>query len=428
MKKQKIVLIIVSIMLVCLTACSKGTKDSEIEESIEDELESVLDSDDEITDIEILDKNFDKKDSYGLVYAKVVSATDEIQYIRYFSFSYGYDKDDGWEIETVNEAYKEKWDVVPLKGINENQIAKYLDGETIIINEDVWSIKEDNISDVTIVSHNTSLKDNKDVVVVSFTIDDSVMKASGELTLNLVFDTEWKLDTTEGEDSFSAVEKMECSHNVTEDELIDEILLHELTYGGSEDEILSYYSTEQVISMNISEISDFVINSEESSSKGTIKTYNCSFLLSKLNVLFDVNAIITYEYVTVGVWSLVDISFVTSVNSLDMVGGWIGTYNGVPDQGECVLSIDTVDENGNIIGIYNYYPFEQNNVFQPGSFYVTGNINKDNLCISLIPGEWIEKPQWSTLTMNISLQLMADEAVMYGTGHESSAITLTRDR
>ena len=122
-----------------------------------------------------------------------------------------------------------------------------------------------------------------------------------------------------------------------------------------------------------------------------------------------------------------DISFVVSVASVDVGGDWIGTYNGTPDQGECVLSINTIDETGNITGIYSYYPYEQNNVFQPGSFYVSGSINTDNLCINLIPGEWIEKPQWSTLTMDISLQLIVEEATLYGSGHESSAIVLTRD-
>lgn len=260
-----------------------------------------------------------------------------------------------------------------------------------------------------------------------YIIDDYVMKASGELTLNLVFDKEWKIDTTDGEDSFVAVEKIESVHNVTNDELIDEILLYELTYGGAEDDMFSYYSTEQVISMSRGSISDFVVNSDESTSKGTVKTYNCSFLLTKQNVVFDVNAIITYEYVNIGGWSLDDISFVVSVASVDVGGDWIGTYNGTPDQGECVLSINTIDETGNITGIYSYYPYEQNNVFQPGSFYVSGSINTDNLCINLIPGEWIEKPQWSTLTMDISLQLIVEEATLYGSGHESSAIVLTRD-
>ena len=416
------------IMLVCLTACSKGTKDSEIKENIEDELESVMDSDDEIMNIEILEKNFDKKDSYGLVYAKVVSEMDEIQYIRYFSFSYDYDKEDGWEIETVNEAYEDKWDVVPLAGVNENKITQLLDGINIKINEDIWSIKENNISNVTIVSHNTSLKDNKDVVVVSFTIDDYVMRASGQLTLNLMFDEEWKLDTTDGEDSFVAVEKMECVHNVTNDDLIEEILIEELTYGGTDEEIqLSWSSTEQVILMDKYEISEFVINSEETSSKGMYKCYDCNFTLTKRNVEFDVNAKVEYEYNGSQGWTHMTTSLTPTISSLDIGGDWIGTYTGAPYSGDCVLSINTIDEYGNITGIYSYAPYADGEFGEPGSFYVSGSIDMDTLCINLSPGEWINEPKWSTLTMEISAQLIVTEATMYGSGHECCPFILTRD-
>lgn len=428
MKSNKILLVIISIMMIGLTACSKGTKDDEIKENIEDELESVIESDEKITDIEILEKEFDKKESDGLVQSKIISEKDKIQYVRYYNFVYDYDKEDGWEIETFIVANEDKWEIVPLAGIDENDITQLLDGETITINEEVWTIKEDNISDVTVVSHNTSLKDNKDEVVVSFTIDDYVMRASGELTLDLVFDEEWKLDATEGEDSFSAVEKVECVHNVTDDDLIDEILLEKLTYGASDDEIqFSASSTEQVILMDDYEISDFVINSEETSSKGMYKCYDCNFTLTKRNVVFDVNAKIEYEYISPQGWTHVNTSLTPTISSLDICGDWIGMYNGAPYSGDCVLSINTIDEYGNITGTYSYAPYADGEFGEEGSFYVSGSIDMNTLCINLTPGEWINEPKWSTLTMEVTAQLIVTDATMYGSGHECCPFILTRD-
>lgn len=435
MKSKKILLVMIFVMMIGLTACSKGTKDEEIRENIEDELESIMESDEKIIDIKILKKEFDKKESDGLVQSKIISEKDKIQYVRYYNFVYDYDKEDGWKIETFIVANEDKWEIDPLAGIDENDIPQLLDGETITINEEVWTIKEDNISDVTVVSHNTSLKDNKDEVVVSFTIDDYVMRASGELTINLVFDEEWKLDTTEGEDSFSAVEKMEYAHNVTDEDLIEEVLLHELTYGESEDEIFSYYSTEQVISMRRTDISEFVINSEESTSKGISKCYDCNFVLTKRNAVFDVNAIIKYEYTQTEGWTIMSVDLTPSIKSIDIGGDWIGTYTAAGDSGDCVLSINTIDETGNITGIYSYSPYENEGddvfdyLYEPGSYYVSGNINMDTLCINLTPGEWITEPYLSSFTVKVSIsaQLMIDEATMYGSGHSSSAIILTRD-
>ena len=433
MKNKKKILIILSLVLVVLTSCSKGAKDSEIKDKIKEEVMAMIDSTEVITNIEILEKDFRKKEENGTVYCKLVSEKDGIQYTRYMEAIYTYEKKDGWVLRTINKVDGEKWEVTPLIGVNENSITKLLDGEKITINGDAWELTEKNIINFSIENHDTSIENKKDTVKIILTIDDYIQQANGELTVNFLFDNEWKIDTIDGEETFSTIEKDGFSLNLSDDDLIEEIIKEEIKYGAlktdTESMVFTDFSTEQVISLSQNEISDFIINSEETSLKGMKKKYDCNFTLTKRNVEFDVNAVVEYEYISPQGWTIFPVIITSKIRQLDIDGDWIGTYNGVPYDGDCVLSINTIDENGNITGVYSYAPDEQSQYSESGSFNVSGTINYETLLIHLSPGDWVVEPDdpLSITKVDITAHLMVDEATMYGLGQEGNPFVLTKD-
>ncbi|MCM1288796.1 MAG: hypothetical protein NC240_10850 [Clostridium sp.] len=430
--KNKKNYLIVCLMLVVLTACSKETKDFEIKQEIGTEARKMIDSDETITNIEIIEKDFGKKEEYGKVYCKLVSEKAETQYIRYLEAIYTHEKKYGWILGIVNKVDEEKWEVVPLTGINENKIIDLLDGESITINGDVWDLTENNIISFTIENHDTFLENKKDTIKIVLTIDDYIQQAKGELTVNFVFDDEWKIDTIDGKESFSNIEKDGFTLNLSDEDLIEEIIKEEIKYGASKTDIGSMtftdHSTEQLISISQDEISDFIINSEETTSKGMYKEYDCNFTLTKKNAVFDVNAVIKYEYISDQGWTNIYTDIMPKIEDLDISGDWIGTYNGLPYDGDCVLSINTIDDYGNIIGVYSYAPDEQS-MYESGCFNVSGTIDMTTLFINLSPGDWVVEPDHylSVTKVDITAYLMVDEATMYGSGQEGAPFIITRD-
>lgn len=421
MKKR---IMLITTLAICifmfLTSCSNQIDKSTIMQDIEPKVSQVLSSDEIIDDIEILEYNTDneKETSISL---KVKSSDDVAEYINYFMATYYCSADDKWIFDTVSQVDKNKSTAVPKKGVNEEIITASLNGQSVAINSENWTIDSKNIQNLTIESQKTNLDEKQDDVTVSFTLDDSVEKAEGKLIINYIFDKEWKLKSVSQEGEFKVSEKPKCALDITDKDLISEIVKKEVT-------LFEGTSNSQTLSMAETEISDFEVCKELSEVRGTLRKYYCKGALTKSNAKINFDAEVQYIYE--GSWLIQPITITAELDSIDIKGEWNGTYQGVPDDGKSSLKITEVTQDGKVKGVYSYTPDKTDKYRQAGSYNVSGTIDMSSLIMNLAAGDWVvEDPSAMSITkVDITAMVDINESEIEGLGQMGYPFVLTRKK
>lgn len=366
----------------------------------------------------------DKKQKIDTVWCTITTADTEISYQKDVVLTYGlYDKD-GWILDdvSVNDIMK-----TPIKGIAEENIADSLDGKFVTIKDERWDITEDNIKSIFIDNQNTNFEENVDIVTVSLTLDEDVEEASGKIEINYKFDDEWKIDTISEIEEFKTTIKPEKALDITEENLIDELNEQKFEYGESKTNngngiSFTNYGSQQTITINKNEISNFVIENQASLSKGSCQEFNCRYTLTKQCVTFDIQAKIRYLYDSNIGWRLDGMTILPEIVSVNIGGDWKGNYVVAGSNGEVVLSISSINDAGSISGIYSWTSSRQ-----AGSYYVSGTIDKDTLLLNMSAGEWIDKPSnaLSVTKIDVRAILYVDDSKIKGIGHESASFKVS---
>lgn len=405
MKKINLLLLI-AFSVIFLVSCGKKVAD---EQQIQIDLEgftqeSILSDDEKIVEI-IIDKRQTQKDEKSdIVWCTVRTEDKRCKYEKSFVLTYSLYDEGGWILDEVLINDKSVWVITPLIGVNDDDISASLIGIDVTVNGEIWHVTKDNMKSISIDSHETDLELQKDAVTATLTIDDLVEEASGQLIINYNFNHgSWIMDSISGREDFSAHIKPGVELNITEEMLLDTVNGQSFEYNPKEPKI---YRT-QKITINKDEVSDFIIEKQETSLKGTSVQYFCSCTLTKPYAAFMLTFEIPYHYS--GEWNIQDISTTAECTFVDIVGNWTGTN---AYSRNCELNITEMDEDGNISGTYSDMGKSSNRAY---SYYVAGKINMDTLEITLKAGDIIGKEPYALFKpYDITARINVDDSSISG--------------
>lgn len=402
-----------------LTSCgNRVAGKSQIKTDLEAYTETIFSTENEqIVEVNIDKRETKKKEKSDMVWCTVKTEDEKCSYEKNLVLTYNlYDKD-GWILDNVSVNSRSEWNIMPLIGADNDEIISSLNGVNVTADNELWYIKKDNIKNISVDKHETDLEAETDIVTVTLTIDDLVEEASGQLVISYTFNNgNWIMDSLSGNENFAAATKSGFALNVTEETLINELDGKTFKYGMTAND-------SQTITINKSEISDFSIERQESSSKGTDQNYYCECILKKPHAEFALSMEVHYSYSEE--WNLQSISTTANCTSMNVEGEWTGTYRRVAGGGSAVINISAVDDNGLLIGTFKYTPNRVDRYSQPGSYNITGEMNLATMYIHFTAGEWVDYPGKNSLewdSSDISIKLDVDNSIMYGEASDTRTV------
>lgn len=401
MKKQVWKLILLVSALVLLTGCKKVVKEAQIETDLQ-QYPFFLAEGEQLTEVKVTKRETEKKKNLDVVYCDVSIKDEKKSYIKGAVLTYIYDKEYGWGLSYVSVNQPSEWTVAPLSGVTDDIIYQSLERTPVEVEGDNWTVSESDLTSVTIDEHTTDLENKTDTVIVSLTIKSSVQQAEGQLKLTYLFDSDWKLDDTSKVDDFTVSSITGTEFNGSDDKLLMDLDGKTIVYGENS-------TRSQEILINKSEISNFNVESKEESQRGAHVTCVCTGTMTKGHAEFAITATLSYQYS--GGWSLVDSDISVECTSVNIVGKWSGAIGTFGTMG-CELDIAEMDDDGNITGTYSC---TGNNIEDPYSYNVSGQIDRRTLVITLKAGEMIsELPRRSFEPDDIEAALYVDEDAIEG--------------
>lgn len=395
MKKFCSILLALTAVILLLAGCDSVADEKKIQEDLTTLTRfEVLSEGEQIKSLEIEKRQTEKDRKLDVVWCNLTTEDAECRYEKSAVLSYTLYDEGGWILDNVSVSDQREWTISPLVGIRDSDVEVSLNDVSVSIGGDQWHVTEENVKNFSIEDHTTDLEQKTDTVTIAFTIEDQVEEAAGKLTLHYVFDDQWELESTSGEDSFVVSTISGKELEVTQNDLIDALSDQEYKYGKEEKEsggLVWLISDGQPVPINQNEVENFKIEKEETSSRGTQKEYICHFDLAKKHVKFEVDATIPYAYSSSNGWVKQNPDISMKCVSADISGEWTGSYRGT-ENGTSTLNLSAEAESGKYTGTYSYRSVKGNNV---GSYRVEGTIDLGTLYISLIAGDWIEEPeQW----------------------------------
>ena len=407
MRKKHLLIMSMALMtLLSCTGCSSVPKEKAIKEDLENYSKSeVLEKGEKINEIVIDKRETDKEKNEDTVWCIVTTEDSKISSEKEMVLSYHKYDEKGWLLEGVEVEDSDAWEITPLKGIDEKDIPKTLDGKVIKVDGNDWEILEKEVDEISIDKQETELKEKTDKVTMSITLEGKVQKAKGRLVVNYKFDKKWEEDKVLEAEEFILEPIPEKALNITEDELIGKLVEEKITYGDDS-------SMAQEIIIAKEEISDFKIEKQESKVKGTEESIYCSCTLNKKNVVLGLQMVFHYSYGEQ--WEFKNVEITPETKSFDILGTWSGENIQPGSEDKIVFDITKVEGN-KIEATYSYTPTGYG---EAGSYYVTGEIDTKTLNINLVAGDWIVKPEKDAFQkQDIKAAINVDMGIIEGYGN-----------
>lgn len=419
MRRKYLMILPMALLMTLFTGCSNVANEKQIKTDLEQyEETNVIKDNEKIEEIAIDKRQTDENKKTDTVWCTITTQDSEISYQKECVLTYNLDKQKKWTLADVDVNDSDEWVKEPLKGIDEEAISLSLNDETVKVDDTEWYIEESEIKKISIDKQDTDIEQKKDTVLVSLTLESPVQKAEGQLEISYHFEDEWEIDSLTEKKSFTAQDIEGTALNATEKSLTEELVQSEIKLDNDESNI----------SIEKENISNFKIVNENTEDKGTFKTFECTATITKPTAVFQIEANICYLYSEEEGWTCQPVTIKSTLESLDIVGEWKGTYNGAPYSGEAVLNILSLDENGTITATYSYTPETTSDYSQPGSYNVSGKIDFETLHMDLEAGDWIAEPSktLSVTKANIRANLYVNDSIIEGLGQEGNVFTLKR--
>lgn len=419
MRRKYLMILPMALLMTLFTGCSNVANEKQIKTDLEQYEETdVIKDDEKIEEIAIDKRQTDEDKKTDTVWCTITTQDSEISYQKECVLTYNLDKQKKWTLADVDVNDSDEWVKEPLKGIDEEAISLSLNDETVKVDDTEWYIEESEIKKISIDKQDTDIEQKKDTVLVSLTLESPVQKAEGQLEISYHFEDEWEIDSLAEKKSFTAQDIEGTAINATEKSLTEELVQSEIKLDNDESNI----------SIEKENISNFKIVNENTEDKGTFKTFECTATITKPTAVFQIAANIGYLYSEEEGWTCQPVTIKSTLESLNIVGEWKGTYNGAPYSGEAVLNILSLDENGTITATYSYTPETTSDYSQPGSYNVSGKIDFETLHMDLEADDWIAEPSktLSVTKANIRANLYVNDSIIEGLGQEGNVFTLKR--
>lgn len=417
MKRLKL-LFCIMLGLFVMSGCTNVPKEKQIIEDLKDYGQKDLLSDgEEIVDLSIEDRQTDKERKTDYVTCAVTTKKEEVSYEKQIIVEYHL-YDQGWEIDYVTVNISSEWVISPLKGVSEERIAKTIVGEKIELTDgDTWEINDGEVSNVSITNQETNLEEKKDKVFVEIELKGLVEILKVEVILDYTFDENWEISSIDVNSTELEMIKGK-EFGINENDLIEALEGYAFSYGEEN-------SNKQEISIGKNELIDLKVTSQEAKAKGTEQQIECSAVLNKKNVNFDLKINIGYSYDDE--WSEQSITIDAEVKEINLLGKWSGRYVDSPYSGNSVLEITEVDGD-NITAIYYYKPDTISEWSEAGSYKVSGTINREKMVLNLEAGDWLEKPTKESLyKQDIYAILYVDDGMIKGKAQFGKVFEVTKE-
>ena len=406
--------------LICaLSLCACGAKIAD-EEQIKHDLEKdkkyyVLSEDETIDEVIIDDRDTDKKYGEDEVECTITSHDKERSYSKEVVIEYELDKEDGWVLDDITVSPRNEWEIFPVVGVNTDTVLNCTVGQSITDGGDEWYISNESISDMSIINQDTNLEKKEDIVTAHIVLKDEVEQLSGDISYRFHFDDGWKCDSVINTQNIE-INTIPGTEVNTDEEAIISII-------GEQGLTVVEGDSKQTISLDSSEVSQFSIESTQEAEKGKLKTYDCSFDLSKGLANLKVKAVVEYYFTKDAGWTGRMTENTVAVDSLSLSGIWEGEGGKFqrthPDTVTLTIEQDTDNK---ITGKYRFVDGPNGYV---GESFVNGYFNPETLGIVLEMGDWIEKPKYASLyDGNIRLVFYVNTQKIKGRGPDNWSVSL----
>ncbi|MBQ4536674.1 MAG: hypothetical protein II994_03525 [Lachnospiraceae bacterium] len=394
--------VLVAFLVMCLfqiTSCGRADEEQILRDV--KSYEGILSEKENIKEFKITNREENKKEKIETIDCIMNTEDAKCSYEKEIVLTYCFNDENGWVLDSAEVNAPSEWNINPLVGVDKEEIMESIEKISITIEDEIWQIHKENVSNISIEEQATDLVEKTDVVTVMLTMDDKVKTATGNLQLEYVFDadstedTYWCLESYSGEETFVTAAKAGMELDVTEQMLIENIDRKSFTYGTID------------MKINQSEISDFEITSQKESQKGTEKMYECKFVLAKEHADFEVKVQIPYSYINE--WRMGDITVDAKCNSVAIEGTWVGqnVYGRT-----CELIISDMDDSGNISGVYTE---KGDNWHAAYSYNVSGTMDFNNMSMYLQAGDLIgAAPYKGFKASDITASFFVDEQMLSG--------------
>lgn len=445
--KVKMAIIISLVLMFLLAACGDGSgtgaraipNEERIQNDISTNAISPISGGRTVTGIDLLEYETDSEMGQHSAFARVFSNDGEVAFTEHMRVSYMQNEEREWVLSNISFDHSSPVLMSPLAGVRDELAREALVGATLVINDDEWVISYDTLESLSVVSRETSLEQNRDVVTVNVQLHDIALIAEGEMVVEFRFDNGWQAGDFRVSSPFETSIHPHAVLDVSDDELIAIITRHNIAYSprgaidaqamitmaqGAVDLVgtltgMPFLSAlfetsgtgEQTMSISEDEISEFTFLDAVATERGTVKTFFSSFTLSKEFVTFDVFSQVVYSFDPVNGWGLHDVGFTSVINAVNLEGtSWVGTYTR-RDGGTYVflggaeritMEITSIshltDIDGAIEVEINIYPTQRSRGtgahIPPGEWRQTarGFVNFVELTFEIMFDEWIVPP------------------------------------
>jgi len=283
----------------------------------------------------------------------------------------------GWYLDKTEGG--DAFTSTPNETVTLEEIKNSLVGNYIQINDEQWYINDDAI--ISIMSREYNEDENREIVEVSVTQNDAILKAYGEIGLEYVYDHDWK-----NADTYISKEFQTDYISGEKPDINDDSLMKDITSTNIE---WQTKDGKQYIEAEKSQISNFKVKNTEYYNKSTKYVKSCSYNLKKPWGSFYIETDVIYEYVG-NQWRVSAMSNTSTVESVDITGAWTGTYN--DETMNLKLTIQKQGADGSLSALYEFWPVPTNTGGKSGSYKMTGGIDLNTLRVVLKGTEWIEHP------------------------------------
>lgn len=334
-----------------------------------------------LTDLDI-DREHGSSRKRAVIYCRVTADSDGRVWHQAYRLDY-IRNDSGWKLVS-SEAYEpETWEVSASAGVTVEALRQLLLGREIGIKDISGTISEENLGELVINEQSTDLDAGTDSVKLSYTLKSEIASCTQNAEAALLFDGEkWTLSSLTPEGTATLAFNPGKEFGRSEEDLKTVLYSTPVQLEGE-------YDTQQV-TVDSASLTDFrCVDYAFDWNTGTVN-YNCTFRLVKRVASLSVEASITYGYKSYG-WDVDSVAYTPVVEKTNLVGTWTGDYYNWWGSPNMTLEVSAQDANDMLTAVCYVGPSASVPDYGNGSYAMVGGIQKDNLTVSLVSGDWIEK-------------------------------------
>jgi hypothetical protein len=355
--------------------------------------QSIVPNTETITDVEIIEEETNTETRTHQVEISISSHDNDVSYIRYAIIIYQRNENREWIFSEIWAEAFHMWTMTPLRGVNEDifnsAVGSALMNSRFELDGEHWDVNHTVLESFTVNSRNTDLRNLRDIIVMDVVLSDVAMIARGQVELDFVFSYGWFLNSSALYPDFVGELKPEAVFELTNEGLLNDLSARDLTMMIS---TIGYIGHMELFTAD--EIENITNLDYTASNKNQQRLYTFSFNITRGVIVYEVNALVLYEFNRNNGWEMTGFEFSSENNEANLDGTrwvgslhskWLGTDLYETRQTYLAIEIETVNADGRFTAILTAAEPE----YQVRS---SGIFDKNALTLNFTFDEWIVEP------------------------------------